>query len=296
MPIKLNSAGGGSVTLDVPSMTTANTLTLPAATGNILTSASAGVDFIAPPTFKTTNHTVTSGQTVMADTSGGAFTVTLPASPATGDIVEVQDATNSFGAFNLTVAGNGNTITGNTFSGSSSIVLNAPGNNAVFTYVGSGVWKCVQVAQGHWSTQVASSSTAISFTGLPGLDMDFRLLVENFTGGGTDPGIRVGYGATPTYLTGAGDYYGLPRNATDSSYKFAPSGTLTNVATVDITVYTKSKTIIAFNSFAVMPGVSTTVSGGQTVTALTTDLTAIQFRSATAFSGTLHLKWMKHNV
>ena len=39
MPIKLNSPGGGSITLDVPNMSTANTLTLPAITGNVITSA-----------------------------------------------------------------------------------------------------------------------------------------------------------------------------------------------------------------------------------------------------------------
>jgi hypothetical protein len=39
MPIKLNSPGGGSVTIDVPNMSTANTLTLPAITGNVITSA-----------------------------------------------------------------------------------------------------------------------------------------------------------------------------------------------------------------------------------------------------------------
>ena len=39
MPIKLNSPGGGSVTLDVPSMTTANTLILPGISGNVITSA-----------------------------------------------------------------------------------------------------------------------------------------------------------------------------------------------------------------------------------------------------------------
>lgn len=42
MPVKLNSSGGGSITLDVPSMSTANTLTLPAKTGNIITSADSG--------------------------------------------------------------------------------------------------------------------------------------------------------------------------------------------------------------------------------------------------------------
>lgn len=39
MPIKLNSTGGGSVTIDVPNMSTANTLTLPAITGNVITSS-----------------------------------------------------------------------------------------------------------------------------------------------------------------------------------------------------------------------------------------------------------------
>lgn len=42
MPIKLNSTGGGSITIDVPNMSTANTLTLPAITGNVITSADSG--------------------------------------------------------------------------------------------------------------------------------------------------------------------------------------------------------------------------------------------------------------
>jgi hypothetical protein len=39
MPLKLNSSGGGAVTLDVPSTTSTFTLTAPARTGNIITSA-----------------------------------------------------------------------------------------------------------------------------------------------------------------------------------------------------------------------------------------------------------------
>lgn len=39
MPIKLNSSGGGSVTIDVPSTGSAYTLTVPAVTANIITSA-----------------------------------------------------------------------------------------------------------------------------------------------------------------------------------------------------------------------------------------------------------------
>lgn len=38
MPIKLNSIGGGSVTIDVPNISTANTLTMPGITANVITS------------------------------------------------------------------------------------------------------------------------------------------------------------------------------------------------------------------------------------------------------------------
>ena len=39
MPVKLNGATSGGVTLDVPAVAGTNTLTLPARTGNVITSA-----------------------------------------------------------------------------------------------------------------------------------------------------------------------------------------------------------------------------------------------------------------
>ena len=42
MPVKLNSSGGGSVTIDVPSTASAYTLTAPAYTANIITSKTPG--------------------------------------------------------------------------------------------------------------------------------------------------------------------------------------------------------------------------------------------------------------
>ena len=44
------------------------------------------------------------------DTSGGAWTLTLPASPVDNDIVYIHDCTGSWKDYNLTVDGNGNTI------------------------------------------------------------------------------------------------------------------------------------------------------------------------------------------
>jgi hypothetical protein len=50
MPIKLNSSGGGSVTIDVPSTASAFTLTAPAASANLLTSSSQSIPKAALPT------------------------------------------------------------------------------------------------------------------------------------------------------------------------------------------------------------------------------------------------------
>ena len=48
----------------------------------------------------------------LGDTSGGAFTLTLPASPSVGDWVEVWDTTGDFSTNNLTIARNGENIEG----------------------------------------------------------------------------------------------------------------------------------------------------------------------------------------
>jgi hypothetical protein len=59
----------------------------------------------------TTNTTLTDKQGVVADTTGGTFTVTLPGSPAIGTQVSIVDG-NSWSDTNLTVARNGSTIEG----------------------------------------------------------------------------------------------------------------------------------------------------------------------------------------
>ena len=93
-------------------------LTSPGANGNVLTSNGTAWTSAALPAggltyvYKTANYNVSNKEGVLADTSGGAFTVTLPATPATGDQVVVADAGASWGTNNLTVGRNGSTIGG----------------------------------------------------------------------------------------------------------------------------------------------------------------------------------------
>jgi len=61
-----------------------------------------------------TNITVVNADGIMADTTAGAFTVTLPIAPNVGDRIGVKDAGSSFGTNNLTIAGNGNNVDGAT--------------------------------------------------------------------------------------------------------------------------------------------------------------------------------------
>ena len=61
-------------------------------------------------TVKVTNYTAVAGDNILANTSGGSFTITLPASPTTGAVVNIIDADGTFNINALTVARNGNTI------------------------------------------------------------------------------------------------------------------------------------------------------------------------------------------
>jgi len=59
---------------------------------------------------KTAGFTVTSGTQYLVDTSGGAFTVTLPLSPTVGDTFGIIDLTGTFGTNAVTLARNGSNV------------------------------------------------------------------------------------------------------------------------------------------------------------------------------------------
>ena len=61
---------------------------------------------------KTSGFTAENGKGYFCNTTGGAFTVTLPASPSAGDIVAVKDYANTFDTNNLTIGRNSSNIGG----------------------------------------------------------------------------------------------------------------------------------------------------------------------------------------
>jgi hypothetical protein len=90
---------------------------------------------------KTTTFTAANGEGYFANTSGGAFTMNLPAGSA-GNIVSVVDYTNTFQNNALTVAPNGSEKIGGV---NATTVLSTEGQSVTFVYVdGTEGWKNVQ--------------------------------------------------------------------------------------------------------------------------------------------------------
>ena len=97
-----------------------------------LQGASGGGGGTSPWSRKTTTYTAVAGDRIIADTSGGAFTITLPATPTTGNSVVFADGADWY-TNNLTVARNASTIEGV----ADDFVLDIKGIEVEFVYDGT---------------------------------------------------------------------------------------------------------------------------------------------------------------
>ena len=84
-------------------------------------------------TVVTANQTLTNSQNIAADTSGGSFTLTLPASPNAGDSIDIFDYANTFDTNPLTIGRNGQPIE----SLAENLTANVEGAYFTLIYTGS---------------------------------------------------------------------------------------------------------------------------------------------------------------
>jgi Ran-binding protein 9/10 len=80
---------------------------------------------------KTATYTAISGDRIQADTTGGAFTITLPATPTVGDTILIEDSALSWAAAALTLGRNSLKING----GTSNFTANVAGAKLSCVYI-----------------------------------------------------------------------------------------------------------------------------------------------------------------
>jgi len=157
-------------------------------------------------TAKTASFTAVSGNGYFVNTTSGAITATLPASPSAGDIVGFNDYARTFATNNLTVARNGSNIQGSASDG----VISTNGQSTMFVYVdGTKGWVPTEdQTTGNYGAQyVVATGGTITCCG------DYK--IHTFTGPGTFTVCSVGNPAgsdTVDYLVVAGGGGGAARN------------------------------------------------------------------------------------
>lgn len=102
--------------------------------GQVLTSNGSGIYWGSGGSWieKTSDYTAVTGDRILTDTSANTFTITLPATPSVGDVVELVDGSD-WAVNNLIVARNGSTIEG----GTDDLVLDVGNISVRFLYGGT---------------------------------------------------------------------------------------------------------------------------------------------------------------
>ena len=128
------------------------------ASGVIAASAGGGAVSWDTATIKTTGFTAAAGIGYFCNTTGGSFTVTLPAAPAAGDMIGIKDYLNTFDTSALTLGRNSKPIESESLDG----VLQTEGDEAVLIFMDDTVgWKIIS----HAAKEDLAFPTYIAATG-----------------------------------------------------------------------------------------------------------------------------------
>jgi len=129
-------------------------------------------------TVKTTGFTAVSGVGYFVNTTAGAITVTLPATPSASDIVAVQDYAGNIATNNITIGRNSSPING----AASDLTMSENNASAVFVYIdGTQGWKVVSTAALNDLTEQPSFVAATGGT----ITTSGNFKIHTFTGPGT---------------------------------------------------------------------------------------------------------------
>ena len=140
---------------------------------------------------KTTTYTAINKDAIAADTTGGAFTITLPASPAAGHFVTFADSGHSFNTNNLTIGRNGSTIE----ASATDLIVDVSNIFVTLIYDGT-TWKAFSTV----GTQGASGATGTGVQGASGVVGTNGATGSAGSNGATGPSGATGVPNT-TYLT-----------------------------------------------------------------------------------------------
>ena len=172
----------GVATTDSPTFDTVNATTV-LGDGSGLTGIVAGLAWSR----KTTTYTAANNDAIITDTSGGAWALTLPASPSIGDLVRVVDGAD-WATNNLTVGRNSSTIEGD----AADLVMNIGGAAVDFVYDGT-TWQI-------YAQIGASSGDVVTETGTQTLT-NKTLTSPTLTGAPTVPTATAGTDTTQAAST-----------------------------------------------------------------------------------------------
>ena len=129
-------------------------------------------------TVKTTGFTATAGEGYFCNTTSGAFTVTLPASPSAGDLVGIKDYANTADTNNITIGRNGSNIEGV----ANDFVINIEGGSITLIYVDATKgWLSTAAAKASDITEQAEFVAATGGT----ITTCGNFKIHTFTGPGT---------------------------------------------------------------------------------------------------------------
>jgi len=115
-----------------------------------------GINYVV----KTANYTTQDNEGVLADTSNGSFTVTLPANPSVGDQVVVADSGDYWNVNNLTIGRNGSTIA----NSATDLICDLSGSSVQLVYDGT-TWNVYTLLGGYGTTSQRIVTTVVATAG-----------------------------------------------------------------------------------------------------------------------------------